>query len=235
MSIALSFEGFGNVAAAFALFFASHSIPSLPGVRRRLVGWLGESLYLALHSVVGVATLVWLVSATLEAPYVELWGFNPWTRWIPITVMPFACILLVAGATSPNPLSLGPTAKGFDPAKPGVVALTRHPVLWACVLWSGVHLVPNGDLRAVLLFGGLCLFSLLGMRLYDRRRAKALGQVEWSRLAGATSSLPLAALLAGRARLGCLGGLAWRAVLGIAVYAVILYFHGDLFGVSPLE
>lgn len=235
MSIGLTFGGFGQVVAAFALFFASHSIPALPGVRSRLVGWLGEPLYLALHSVVGVGILVWLVSATLEAPYIELWGFTPWTRWVPLSVMPFACILLVAGATSPNPFSLGPTAKGFDPARPGVVALTRHPVLWACALWSGAHLVPNGDLRAVLLFGGLGLFSLMGMGLYDRRRAKGLGQAEWARLAAATSSIPPAALLAGRIRPGHLGGLVWRAALGLGLYALILYFHGDLFGVSPLE
>lgn len=231
----LAFGGFGQVVAAFALFLASHSVPALPGLRGRLVGRLGEPLYLALHSVVGLATLIWLVVATLEAPYVELWGFHPETRWILIAIMPVAFILLLAGATSPNPLSLAPTAKGYDPARPGVVAVTRHPVLWAMALWSGVHLIPNGDLRAVLLFGGLCLFSLAGMPLFDRRRASALGQAEWERLSAGTSVIPFAALMSGRARLGGAAGLAWRAALGLACYALILYFHGTLFGLSPLD
>jgi uncharacterized membrane protein len=176
----LSFdEGFGGVALAFAVFLVSHSLPALPNVRPRLVSLLGEPVYLAIYSGMSLATLAWLVAATLSAPYVELWGFHPETRWVPLLVMPFAMILFVAGATSPNPLSVAPTAKGFDPARPGIVAITRHPVLLACALWSGAHMVPNGDVRAVLLFGGLCLFSLLGMPLYDRRRATALGQETW--------------------------------------------------------
>jgi uncharacterized membrane protein len=228
-------EGFGGVVLAFAVFLISHSLPALPKVRPRLVSLLGEPVYLAIYSAMSLATLAWLVVATLSAPYVELWGFHPETRWVPLLVMPLAMILFVAGATSPNPLSVGPTAKGFDPARPGIVAITRHPVLLACALWSGVHMVPNGDVRAVLLFGGLCLFSLLGMPLYDRRRAKAMGRDAWRRLAAPTATLPFLALATGRTRLGGWGGLAWRAALGLVLYAVVLCFHGAMFGLSPLD
>lgn len=227
--------GFGEVAAALVVFFASHSLPAMPGARDRLVRWLGHRTYIVLHSLASTATLVWLVIATLGAPYVELWGRHQWAVWVPILVMPFAFILLVAGATSPNPFSLGAGSAGFDPANPGIVAITRHPVLWGAALWTGSHLFPNGELRAVLLFGGLGLFSLMGTRLYDRRRAARLGQDQWRRLSAGTSNLPLAALIAGRAHVGRLFPLGWRIVLGLATYIAILLLHAGLFGFDPLQ
>lgn len=227
------FGGFGEVLAALACFFASHSVPALPGVRARIVGAMGQGWYVALHSIVGTASLVWLIVATLHAPYVELWGFHPWTRWVPLLVMPFAMILLVAGLLTPNPFSLGPGGRRYDPSRPGIVAITRHPVLWAAFLWATAHLFPNGELRAVLLFGALTGFSLMGTRLLDHRRQQRMGP-EWRQLAANTSNLPFAALLAGRARLTGIPGLAWRAALGLILYAAILFAHGALFGVSPL-
>ncbi len=228
----LSFEGFGEVGAALVLFFASHSLPALPRLRARLIAALGHRPYLILHSLIGTATLVWLIVATLEAPYVELWGFHQWTRWVPLLVMPFACILLVAGLTSPNPFSLGMGARNFDPARPGVIAITRHPVLWAATLWAAAHLFANGELRALLLFGALGGFSLMGTRLFDRRRVQQLGAAEWGRLAAGTSNLPFAGGQTGSA---ASPGLLWRALLGLLAYGVVLYLHGDLFGRSPLD
>ena len=51
----------------------------------------------------------------------------------------------------------------------------------------------------------------------------------------ASSNLPFAALLAGRARLTDWRSLALRAALGLVLYAVVLILHGDLFGMSPLD
>ncbi len=217
-----AFGGFGEVAAALALFFATHSVPAMPGMRGRLVSMLGARFYMVLHSVVATAALAWLIAATLQAPYVELWGFHPWTRWVPLLVMPLACVLLVAGLTSPNPFSLGRGARGYDPACPGIVAITRHPVLWAAALWAFAHLFPNGDLRAVLMFSGMGGFSLMGMALFDRRRAAQLGKAEW------------VLLLAASARRPAVAGLAWRAALGLLVYIFLLLAHGPLFGRYPL-
>lgn len=226
----LSLGGFGDLAAALAVFFASHSLPALPGLRGGAVRAMGERGYLMLHSLVGTVTLAWLIVATVRAPRVELWGFHPWTRWVPLLVMPLACMLLAAGLTTPNPFSLGPGGRGFDPARPGVVAITRHPVLWAAALWSGAHLFPNGELRAALLFGALLGFSLMGTRLFDRRRRAVL-----AKLGGATSNLPFAALLSGRAHWGVSSGAILRAVSGLALFVALLLAHGALLGVSPLD
>ncbi|MTJ81085.1 MAG: NnrU family protein [Telmatospirillum sp.] len=226
--------GFGGVAAAFVLFLVTHSLPAMPSLRRRLVSRMGEPFYLTAYSVVSLATLCWLIAATLEAPYVALWDPPAWARPLALGVMPVACVLFVAGASSPNPLSVAATARGFDPARPGIVAVTRHPVLWGCLLWSAVHVLANGDLRAVLLFGTLGLFSAGALPLYDRRRARARGRAEWGRLAAGTSVVPLWALLSGDARWPAGWAFRVRVAAGLALYAVILAAHGELFGVSPL-
>lgn len=219
------FAGFGEVTAALMAFLASHSLPSLPTVRQRLIQVIGLRAYLVVHSVMGTATLIWLVAASLRAPYLLLWGPYDGTRWVPILVMPLALILLTAGLTWPNPFSLGIGAKGFDPARPGVVAITRHPVLWAAALWAFAHLIANGTLRAILLFGVLGGFSLMGTRIFDRRRGLALDK---------SSNIPFLALMQGRTRLRDWRGWVWRILLGLVLYGLLLVLHGPVIGRSLL-
>ena len=82
------------------------------------------------------------------------------------------------------------------------------------------------------LAGGLTTV-LLGPIAIDAKR-KARMEADWQRLAAETSYLPFAALVSGRTRLrfGELGW--WRIGLGLALYAVLLWAHPWLFGVSPL-
>ncbi len=44
----------------------------------------------------------------------------------------------------------------------------RHPMLWGTVIWAGAHLLVNGDLAAVILFGGLGVWALVSMALINR-------------------------------------------------------------------
>ena len=204
---------------ALTLFLVSHSLPALPGVRPRLVALLGGRIYLALYALVSLLLLAWLVRAALAAPYVGLWPTTPLLALLPIALMLPACVLLVGGLIAPNPLSINvwPEGRAADRA----AAPVRHPVLWAFVLWGASHALANGDLVAVILFGGLALFGLVGMKTLDRRRRRTLGEARWRRLAGvnyAWRPFDLAAALLG----------------GGVLYALLLWAHPWLFGVSPL-
>ena len=53
----------------------------------------------------------------------------------------------------------------------------RHPMLWGAVIWSAAHLVVNGDLASLLLFGGMGIWALVNMALINRAGP-------WSRPAG---------------------------------------------------
>lgn len=223
-----------ELVAATLLFIATHALPALGPLRTRLIGWLGRGVYLGLYSLLSIATLAWLALAFHRAPYLEIWPFAEWTRWVPLSFMLPACVLIVGGLALPNPFSLSFRGDAFDPERPGLLAVTRHPVPWGLALWAGAHIPPNGDAAALFLFAILSALSLYGLSALDRRRRAALGDDVWIRLSLGTSNLPLAALLARRARLSrpahwgiALGG-------GGALYLALLFGHEYAIGVSPL-
>ncbi len=128
-------------AAALVAFLASHSVPARPTIRRMLRERLGGRAYMILYSIVSVAVLAWLIAAAGTAPRIQLWSFEPWQLWVPNIVMPFACLFIAYGFTSPDPFSIpGLNHAAFDPSRPGIAGITRHPILWAVTLWAGAHL-----------------------------------------------------------------------------------------------
>lgn len=216
--------------AALIVFVGSHVLAAYPPFRHALTVVLGERGFLVGYSLVSLGLSVWLFTAFADAPTVEIWPQADWTRAVPLAVMPLACILAVAGLSSPNPLSIGAGAKGYDPARPGIVSITRHPVIWALILWSASHLAPNGDLKSVLLFGLLTGLGLYGPRSLDRKRRTSLGDERWQQLARHTSNLPLA----GRRPIDWQGIGVARILGGLALYAILLALHPWLIGVDPL-
>lgn len=225
--------GWGEFAAAFAAFLLSHALPARPAPRRKLARAMGERGYLAAYSLVSLGVLGWLVAAAGRAPFVLLWPQAAWQAWVVNLVMPAACLLAAGAVGAPNPLSFGGRAGGFDPARPGIAGVARHPLLWAIALWAAAHALANGNLAHVLLFGSFAGFALLGMRVLDRRRRRLLGEAEWARLAARSSAWPFAALLDGRWRPEAPPP--WRRLaIGVAAWLVLLALHPVAVGVSPL-
>ena len=221
--------------AAFAVFLLSHAIPARPRVRAALIAALGERWFLVVYSIVALAVLAWLIVAAGRAPFVELWPFETWQMWAPNLVLPLVCVLAAFGVGAANPLSFGGNPnRAFDPAQPGIVGVVRHPLLWAIGLWAGAHLVPNGDLAHVVLFGFFVVMALLGMVIIDRRKQRQLGRERWAMLAANTSFVPFVALLAGRWRPRSLTIDLKRLAIGLAVWLTLLLAHAPVIGVSPL-
>jgi len=223
-----------NLILAVLAFLVSHAIPALKPVRGALVARVGERTYRALYSGLSLVMIGWLGVAYARAPHVEVWAMRPWMMWIPVLVMPFACLLLVGTLTAANPLSISGSRAAFDPARPGIVSITRHSLMASFALWAGTHMVPNGDLASLILFGLLLALSLLGPASLDAKRRATLGETEWRRLAEATSSLPLAAVLGGRTRLDLAGIGLGRVTAAAILYGLLLLAHPWAIGVWPL-
>jgi uncharacterized membrane protein len=224
----------GEFIVAFALFFASHVVPARPTVREWLICHIGKMPYLWGYSAVSIFLFGWLVVAADRAPYVAVWKFFPWQIWVPNVAMPFVCLLLAFGVAVPNPFSIASyNDENFDPDRPGIVGVTRHPALWAAALWAIAHVVPNGDLAHVLLFGLFGTFSLLGILAIDAQKQRVLGATVWRRLSYRTSLVPLAALVGGRWRpsIGKLNSLRLAAAIGL--YVGFLALHQPVIGVPP--
>jgi uncharacterized membrane protein len=50
--------------------------------------------------------------------------------------------------------------------------LTAHPMLWGTAAWGAAHLLANGDLASLLLFGSVLCFALFDMVSANRRGAR---------------------------------------------------------------
>ncbi|HEX7006617.1 MAG TPA: NnrU family protein [Alphaproteobacteria bacterium] len=222
-----------TVLYAALVFVFIHVLSSTP-LRARIVSAIGEGPFRGLFSLISAAALLWLLVAYGRAPYVELWAPAPWTRWIPIVVMPFASILFVFGLTLPNPLSVGQEARieATEPAA-GFLKVTRHPLFWSFALWAAAHIPPNGDLASLYLFGSILLLSLVGMPLVDKKKEARFGAA-WGPFALTTSVVPFVAAIEGRAKLTLADFSLWRVVAGLALYVVLFAAHPLLIGVPVL-
>jgi len=213
--------GWLELILAFAFFFASHAIPIRPPIKACVVAQIGTRGFTLAYSALSVVALGWLIIAAARAPFVELWPRAPWQIWVPFLGNAVAAIVIALGVARPNPLSFGGSRNGeFDPNLAGIVGWLRHPLLAAIGLWAAAHIVPNGDLAHVLLFGTFLAFALLGMKIIDRRKRRQLG-ADWSGLTQTARRVEITP-----------GGLG-RVVAGLGAWWLLLLLHGPVIGVSP--
>ena len=216
---------------ACVAFLATHYIASTP-LRAVLVARLGKA-YLALYSLLALATLGWMIWAFYHAPFINLW-YKVALRPVPMVVMPFALVFIVCGLATPNPTLVGRERllKSDQPAH-GILRITRHPLMWGFALWAASHIVARGDGAAMIFFGTFLVLALSGTWLIDRRKAATLG-ADWRRFAAVTSNVLFAAIAAGRnqLKLGEIG--VWKILLALVLDAVLVVLHHRLFGVHVI-
>ena len=148
-----------------------------------------------------------------------------------ILVVLAAFLLGVPGLMMPSPTSVkqeGAVGNGAH----GVLRITRHPFLWGVALWSGFHLAANGDLASVILFGTFFVLALSGTVSIDAKRRRKLGAA-WDAFAANTSNLPFAAILSGRTSFRAREYFDWRFFVTLLIFAVVLFGHARVIGVSP--
>jgi uncharacterized membrane protein len=221
--------------AATVLFVGGHFLLSSEPLRQPLTKWLGAQGFTIVYSLAMTGALLWMTTAYGAAPVESVWVPPPWTRWIPIVVLPVASILVVAGLTTRSPTIVGGDkfGSGLDDPAPGILRITRHPFLWGASLWALSHLAVNGDLASITVFGGLLILSLGGMWHIDQKRERQMG-AQWGPIRLTTSAIPFRALLARRTRMDW-AGLGWkRPAAGLLLYVALVYAHPWLFGVYVL-
>lgn len=213
----------GEFIAAFVVFFVSHSTPTRPNVKSRIVGVIGPVGFTLAYSMLSTAILTWIIIAAGRAPYVELWAWAPWQNHVPLTGMLLATLIISMTFGQPNPLSFGGWNNDrFDPDDAGLIGWIRHPLLVVLLIWSLAHMIPNGNLAHVIVFGLFAGFSLLGMRIIDIRSRRILGDQEWERLAHTKRQFK-------PTRQGLT-----RLAIGTVIYLILLYLHEPVIGISPL-
>ncbi|MEC7761882.1 MAG: NnrU family protein [Pseudomonadota bacterium] len=225
--------GWTEYTLALALFVASHFLPRLGDLRGRLIARIGRRAYFAGYGLLSLALLVWVIAAAGRAPFVELWPQTGWTRWVPNLAMPVALILAAAGPGLRQPFTLGgKRGVPLDPADPGLAALSRHPLFVALALWALAHMVPNGDLAHVILFGLFAALALAAIPIFDARARQSLGP-DAPAFFATTAILSLRPLARPTWCRANARSLAIRTAIAIALWLTLYALHGPVIGVPP--
>lgn len=178
-----------------ALWCAGHLFPILaPEARAAAAARLGRGPYRGVFALVAVVAVVLMVVGYRQAEVVNLWFPPAWTVHLNNLMMLIAVFLI-----------------GAKHAKSSAKHYVRHPMLLGVVVWALAHLIVNGDLASLVLFGGLLVWAVVAM----------LGS---SARDGAWVRPPK----------GDMAGLIRHLAITLVVFAVIVGIHGPLLGVRPL-
>ena len=140
------------------VFLGTHSLRFGSDVRRdALIARLGAGRFKGLYSVVSAAGLVMVVlgfGMARETPVV-LWTPPAGMRHLTFLLMLVSMVLLVAAYVPRN----------------GIRARVHHPMVLSVKVWALAHLICNGTLAHVVMFGAFLLWSVVLFRASRRRDA----------------------------------------------------------------
>lgn len=129
------------------LWWIVHTYPLVAKPSRdALVAKLGEGPYKGVYSLAILAALVLMVIGYRGAEFVNVWFPPAWGMHLTDLLMIFAVFLF-----------------GASHSKGNVKRHVRHPQLLAVIVWAASHLVVNGDLASLVLFGGLGLWAIVAI------------------------------------------------------------------------
>ena len=189
----------GLMILGLVIFLITHQIPTRPDLRAGLSDKLGAMGYRAAFSVVsllGFVLIVYGYGAAREAGPLVIYNPPLALRHLTMLLVAIAFVLLAASIF------------------PGKIAQkVKHPMVTAVKVWAFAHLLVNGDLASVVLFG-----TLLAWAVYDRISLKR-------RVAAGTASIST----------GPLRNDVIAIVVGLAAYGLFVWkLHTVLIGVPVL-
>ena len=189
----------GVLLLGLVLFLGVHSARIVANdARTRFIAQRGEGLWKGLYSlasVLGFVLILWGYGQARLNPNV-LWASPVWARHLASLLNLVAFVLVVAAYVPRN----------------GIKSRLHHPMVLGVKAWALAHLLANGNLADVILFGGFFVWAVLGFRAARAR----------DRTAGTPAPV------------GTRRGTITVLVVGVLAWAVFAFWaHGLLIGVRP--
>jgi uncharacterized membrane protein len=131
------------------LFFGVHTLTTQREMRAQVIAASGEGGYkigYTLVSLLGFVLIVWGFAHYRAAGMWEIWTPPTALKHLAVALMLPAVILVVASYIRGR-----------------IYTRLKHPMLAGIKLWAAAHLLANGDLGSIILFG-----SFLGWAVFDR-------------------------------------------------------------------
>jgi uncharacterized membrane protein len=178
------------------VFLGAHTFTTMREARGRAIVAMGEGPYKIAYSVVslvGFVLIVWGFHLYREGGLIPLWYPPIWTRHLTISLMWFAFVALAC----------------MNPAPSRIRGWLRHPMLVAIKIWALAHLLANGDLGGLVLFG-----AFLAWAVFDRIAVKRRGDLGAARISHFTRADVM------------------NLVVGTLAYVAMIFLHPVLIGVN---
>jgi uncharacterized membrane protein len=137
-----------------AVFVAPHVFVTRRDARASAIAAVGEGPYkglFSLVSIIGVVLIGWGFARYRATGWIEVWSPPSWTRHITVALVWPAIVMIVAAYIPGN-----------------IKRILKHPMLTGVKLWAAAHLISNGDLGSILLFG-----AILAWAVFDRISLKS--------------------------------------------------------------
>jgi uncharacterized membrane protein len=182
--------------AGLIVFLGVHTLTTFRGPRAMLIARIGEGPYKGLYSLgaaIGLGLIIWGFGRYRSTDWVQVWYPPAGLKAVAYPLMWFAFVAL---ATTHAPLGK-------------IKSTLRHPMLVSIKAWALAHLLVNGDLGALLLFG-----AFLAWAVYDRIAVKRRGDTGAPQVAGFTNGDMIA------------------ISVGTAAFVAMFFLHPWLIGVS---
>jgi uncharacterized membrane protein len=141
--------GLSVMILGLVLFLGVHALTTQRALRARLIASWGEAGYkigYALVSLVGLVLIVWGFADYRATGWIDVWHPPKVLNHITVALMLPAVILVVASYIRGR-----------------IYTTLKHPMLAGVKLWAAAHLIANGDLGSIILFG-----SFLAWAVFDR-------------------------------------------------------------------
>lgn len=187
------------------LFLGSHSVRVFAeGWRTQKLAQWGEKFYKGMYSVASLVGFVLMVYGFSKIRWDSplLWVPPVGMRHLAALLMLPSLVLLVASQVPHN----------------AIKAKLRHPMVLAVKVWALAHLLANGKLVDVVLFGAFLVWAVLNFRASRQRDRQAVPDSSDGQVAPVDTSNTARVVL-----------------IGVAVWAILLFGgHTWLFAVSPL-
>ncbi len=187
--------------AGLAVFFAAHSANIPRGLRAGLAAKLGETPFKLAYSAlsaIGLAMIWFGYGEARRMGLAPLYTPPYWLGHLLLILMPISLVIFASAYT--------PTGR--------IKQTIKHPVVAAVKIWAFSHLLVNGEVQSVILFGAFLVWAVVD-RISVAKREKA-GLV--TRPVAGSNAL--------------VGDLMAVAIGLGASAAFIFYLHAHLFGVA---
>ena len=177
------------------VFFGVHTLTIQRKLRAQVIAATGEGGYkigYALVSLLGFVLIVWGFAHYRATGWIDVWHPPTVLKHIAVALMLPAVILVVAAYLRGR-----------------IYTTVKHPMLTGIKLWAAAHLLANGDLGSIILFGAFLAWAIVDLMASLRR-----GPIVPFEPKARYDAMAIAG--------------------GIIVAGVVMMVHQPLFGVRPV-